>query len=559
MATAPSDTPQRSALSVFTERRTLVMMLLGFAAGLPYMLIFDTLSAWLRQVGLSLQVIGFFSLATLVSSFKFLWAPLIDRTLVPGLTPRLGHRRSWMLVSQVVMIAGLAGISSVNPSTHLGLMAALAVLVGFWSATQDIVIDAWRIEVADEARQGAMAAAYQWGYRGAMVIAGAVPLLLAQSVGWPLAYGTMAVLMGTSVAATLAAPREATHAVRELELDAVPARPTADAVEWAGRLAIIATGAILLGSGLTANALMLNSIAQGIGFGAAGEALTAAWKSSAGVWWQLLAVIAGFVIVAGAVLPMPGRPTRPGTYLAAALSEPLRDFFARYGRRATLILALVCVYRLSDFVLNIMNPFYLDLGFSLAEVAEVRKVFGVVATMLGVVAGGYAVARLGLMRALLIGAFGGPLSNLVFLWLATRGHDVPALFVAISIDNALGGVAGTCLIAYMSSLTTEGFTATQYALFSSLYAVPGRLIASQSGRIVESAARASDAGGTLGPLRSLFAGLPPESFAGAVQRSGVSPAALGAGYAAFFIYSCVIGVFAVGLTIAVMRSRATSD
>lgn len=273
----------------------------------------------------------------------------------------------------------------------------------------------------------------------------------------------------------------------------------------------------------------------------------------------MLAVIAGFVIIAGAVLPMPGRPTRPGTYLAAALSEPLRDFFARYGRRATLILALVCVYRLSDFVLNIMNPFYLDLGFSLAEVAEVRKVFGVVATMLGVVAGGYAVARLGLMRALLIGAFGGPLSNLVFLWLATRGHDVPALFVAISIDNALGGVAGTCLIAYMSSLTTEGFTATQYALFSSLYAVPGRLIASQSGRIVESAARASDAGGTLGPLRSLFSGLPPESFAGAVQRSGVSPAALGAGYAAFFIYSCVIGVFAVGLTIAVMRSRATSD
>ena len=157
------------------------MMALGFAAGLPYLLIFDTLSAWLRQVGLSLQVIGFFSLATLVSSFKFLWAPLVDRARIPWLTPRLGHRRSWMLVSQVVMVAGLAVIAGLDPSSRLGLMAMVAVLVGFWSATQDIVIDAWRIEVADQSRQGAMAAAYQWGYRGAMIAAGAAPLVVAQS------------------------------------------------------------------------------------------------------------------------------------------------------------------------------------------------------------------------------------------------------------------------------------------------------------------------------------------------------------------------------------------
>ena len=534
------------------------MMALGFAAGLPYLLIFDTLSAWLRQVGLSLQVIGFFSLATLVSSFKFLWAPLIDRTRVPLLTPRLGHRRSWMLLSQAVMIAGLAAIATIDPTRRLGLMAGIAVLVGFWSATQDIVIDAWRIEVADETRQGAMAAAYQWGYRGAMIVAGAVPLLLAQSVGWPLTYGTMAVLMGASLLATLAAPREPAHAIRELALDAVPRQPGADAVEWVVRLVIIAIGAILLGSGLTANAAMLATIARGLGMSGAADAVTALWKSPAGIWWQLAAVLGGFAVIAVAVLPVPGRRTRPGTYLGAALSDPLRDFFARYGRRATLILALVCVYRLSDFVLNIMNPFYLDLGFTLAEVAEVRKVFGVVATMLGVFAGGYAVARLGLMRALLIGAFGGPLSNLVFLWLATRGHDVPALFVAISIDNALGGVAGTCLIAYMSSLTTEGFTATQYALFSSLYALPGRLIASQSGRLVEAAARSAEAGGMLSPLRSLFGGIPAETFAGSMQRSGVGPSALGAGYAAFFIYSTAIGVFAVVLTLLVMRRRTSA-
>lgn len=534
------------------------MVALGFAAGLPYLLIFDTLSAWLRQVGLSLQVIGFFSLATLVSAFKFLWAPLIDRTQLPWLTPWLGHRRSWMLVAQVVMIAGLGTIATLDPTRQLGMMALVAVLVGFWSATQDIVLDAWRIEVADESRQGAMAAAYQWGYRGAMMAAGAIPLVLAQSLGWHIAYGTMALLMGTSVLATLAAPREAQHAVRGTNVEGVPPRPLADAIEWASRLLVIAAGAILLGSGLTANAVMLSTLARSAGLAGAADLLTAAWRSPNAIWWQMLAVAGGFVVIGVGVMPLPGRRTRPGVYLGSALRDPLTDFFARYGSRAALILALVCMYRLSDFVLNIMNPFYLDLGFTLTEVAEVRKVFGVVATLGGVFAGGWAVARLGLMRALLLGAFGGPLSNLAFLWLATRGHDVPALFVAIGIDNALGGVAGTCLIAYMSSLTTAGFTATQYALFSSLYALPGRIIASQSGRLVEAAARSAEAGGAFSTLRGLFSGLPPESFAGAMQRSGVGPASLASGYAVFFIYSCAIGAVAVVLTLMVMRRTSSA-
>ncbi len=563
MGRLPADTPRtrtdaddssrRSAISVFGERRTVVMIALGFAAGLPYLLIFDTLSAWLRQVGLSLQVIGFFSLATLVSAFKFLWAPLVDRTSIPGLTRRLGHRRSWMLVSQVVMVVGLAAIAAIDPASRLGLAAFIAVVVGFWSATQDIVIDAWRIEVADQVRQGAMAAAYQWGYRGAMIAAGALPLLLAAWIGWPLAYGAMAVLMAASTLATLAAPPEQQHALRAMHVDGVPRRPTADALEWFVRLGIIALGAILIGSGLTASAAMLSWLVGAAGLPGTGSVLTSAWRSPTGVWWQLGSVIAGFAVVAAAVLPVPGRRTRPGVYLGAALSDPLRDFFARYGGRAAPILALVCVYRLSDFVLNIMNPFYLDLGFTLAEVAEVRKVFGVVATMGGVFLGGYAVARLGLLRALLVGAFGGPLSNLAFLWLATRGHDLPALFVAIGVDNALGGVAGTCLIAYMSSLTTEGFTATQYALFSSLYALPGRLIASQSGRLVEAAARNAEQGGPMGALRGLFTTMTPDSFAGAMTRSGVSPAALASGYAVFFLYSTAIGLFAVILTLVVMR------
>lgn len=544
----------RRALAVFADRRTLVMMALGFAAGLPYLLIFDTLSAWLRQVGLSLQVIGFFSLATLVSSFKFLWAPLVDRARIPVLTPWLGHRRSWMLLSQSVMIAGLALISGLDPTRQLSTMALLAVLVGFWSATQDIVIDAWRIEVADETRQGAMAAAYQWGYRVATITAGALPLLLAESLGWQLAYAVMAAVMGLSVVATLAAPREAQHGVREAHMGHLEHHPVRDAGEWTIRLAILATGAIVLGSGLTANAALLTTLAGTVGLAGWGDAVTAAWRSPAGVWYQLLGVLTGFAIIGAGVLPVPGHRTRPGVYLGAALGDPLKNFFERYGRRGGIILALICLYRLSDFVLNIMNPFYLDLGFTLAEVAEVRKVFGVVATMLGVFAGGYLVARLGLLRALLIGAFGGPLSNLAFLWLATQGHDLPALFVAIGVDNVLSGLAATCLIAYMSSLTTEGFTATQYALFSSLYALPGRLVASQSGRIVEAGAHAAETDGPLRALQGLFGGLPPESFAGALEKSGVSPAALASGYAAFFLYSSAIGVFGIVLTVVVSRT-----
>ncbi len=255
------------------------------------------------------------------------------------------------------------------------------------------------------------------------------------------------------------------------------------------------------------------------------------------------------------VCPIPGIRTLPGVYLAAALGDPLKDFFARYGRRAGLILALICVYRLSDFVLNIMNPFYLDLGFTLTEVAEVRKVFGVVASMTGVFAGGYAVAQFGLMPSLLVGAFAGPLSNLMFIWLATQGHDVGALFAAIGVDNVLAGFSGTCLIAYMSSLTAEGFTATQYALFSSLYALPGRIIASQSGRIVESAAKAADSGGVLSTFNRVFTDLPADSFAHALERSGVSPMALGSGYLFFFVYSCAIGVFGIVLAFAVVGRR----
>jgi MFS transporter, PAT family, beta-lactamase induction signal transducer AmpG len=250
---------------------------------------------------------------------------------------------------------------------------------------------------------------------------------------------------------------------------------------------------------------------------------------------------------------LPGVRTRPGVYLSSALADPLRDFLSRYRAAGGLILALICLYRIPDFVLNIMNPFYLDLGYSLVEIAEIRKVYGVAVTMFGVFAGGVAVARYGILRAMVVGAFAGPVSNLLFIWLAVQEHSRWALFAAIGLDNVAGGFAATCLIAYMSSLTSAGFTATQYALFSSLYMIPGRLIASQSGRIVEGVARTADAGGFLSGVKALVANQAPGNFATAVERSGVTPGALGTGYIVFFTYSALLGVFAVVLSLAVLR------
>jgi PAT family beta-lactamase induction signal transducer AmpG len=545
------------ALAVFFQRRSLVMLALGFASGLPNLLIFDTLSAWLREAGLSLEVIAVFSLATLAYSAKFLWAPLVDRTAVPVLTKWLGHRRSWMLVCQALVILGLWLIAGSDPTSGLGAMAAFAVIVGFLGATQDIVIDAWRIEAAPQTDQGAMAAAYQWGYRIATIAAGAIPLVLADLYSWSFSYAVMAGLMVIGVAGVLFAPREQAHEVRPIHAEGLEPRPALEIPEWLLRLALFVLGAVILGSGLAGNAALLSSAMASAGQASVGETLAAAWTAKpAGVFVQLAGVVIGGLIIFFAARPLPGARTRPGVYLSAALGDPFKDFFDRYGKAAGLILALICLYRLSDFVLNIMNPFYLDLGFTKTQIAEVRKVFGVAATMGGVLLGGYAVARLGLMRALIIGAFAGPLSQFVFAWLATEGPRMEALFVAIGIENICGGFAGTCLIAYMSSLTRVGFTATQYALFSSLYSLPGKLLASQSGRIVESSAQSADQGGAFAPLKALFAGAPPEAYAEAMAKSQVSPAALGAGYFVFFVYSALIGAAGIILVFLVAAQTA---
>jgi PAT family beta-lactamase induction signal transducer AmpG len=521
------------------------MFFLGFAAGLPALLIFDTLTLWLRESDIKLAVIGFFSLATLFTALKFLWAPIIDRTKVPVLTKWLGHRRSWMLVAQAVIILGLWLIAGQNPKSSLTTMAALAVMVGFFSATQDIVIDAWRIEVVGSEKQGAMAASYQWGYRVAMIVAGVVPLILAEAFDWHISYAVMAAIMGLGIAATLAAPREAEHRVRPISVEGVPSRPAFEIVEYIVRGLLLLTGALFLGVGLTGDPSLPASMMGGEDGG--GAWIVAAFKGDWKALWQLGGVIFGFGIIVLAAWPVPKVPTRPGTYLSSALGQPLVEFFGRYGKLAGFILALICLYRVSDFVININNAFYSDAGFSKPEIAEVRKVFGAVMSIVGISLGGWSVLKLGLMRTLIIGAFLGSLSNLSFALLAMQGHNVYSLMFAIAADNIGGGYAGTALIAYMSSLTSIGFTATQYALFSSLYALLGKLLASQSGRIVEASAKAAENGGLLAGLRGLMGGLPPESYAAAMEKSQVTPVALGVGYFVFYLYTTAVGLAAMVL------------
>jgi PAT family beta-lactamase induction signal transducer AmpG len=486
-----------------------------------------------------------------------LWAPLVDRTSVPLLTAMFGHRRSWMLVSQAAIIIGLLLISGANPAVNLGLVAVFAVMVAFSSATQDIVIDAWRIEAAGEERQGAMAAAYQWGYRLAIIVAGVVPLLLASRIDWGFAYATMALLMAVGVAAVLLAPREKPRpAMVPLMPADMEVKPLPEAIEWGLRLALLLIGALLFGSGFTGKFMLINQGMTAIGVGELAKAIQAAWEARPyGVVTQILFVLIGGAAIVCAALPAPGRKTRPGVYFARSYGEPFKDFFTRFEGTAGLILAMICCYRLSDFVLNIMNPFYIDLGFSLDTIAEIRKVFGVIMMMIGVGLAGWAIVRFGLMASLLVGAFAGPVSNLVYIWLATQGASTQAFAISIAIENITAGFSGTVLIAYMSSLTSAGFTATQYALFSSLYALPGKLLAAQSGAIVEGGARMAHDGGLTAPLMGLFSQMPAGAFAQGAAKIGVAPAALGAGYVSFFVYSCAIGVLGLVLAVIIDQRR----
>jgi PAT family beta-lactamase induction signal transducer AmpG len=418
-----------ATLAIYSHPRVVGMLFLGFSAGLPLLLVLGTLSFWLREAGVDRATIGYFSWIGLAYGFKWAWSPLVDRLPLPWLSRRMGRRRAWLLVSQVTIAAALLGMAHTDPSAHLIHMAWFALAVAFASATQDIALDAYRIEAVRIELQGAMAATYQAGYRLAMITAGAGVLWIAaafdpseasyEHAPWRIAYTVMAACMGVGILTTLS--------IREPQVDA----------ERAGMLTET------LAREARARAWL------------AGHGLTGAWLSLA-AW------------VHGAVL------------------SPFIDFVRRYRWQALLVLALIATYRISDVVMGIMaNPFYVDMGYTKDEVATVAKVYGVIMTIAGAAIGGLLTARRGVMRTLFLGALLSAASNLLFVWLAGRGHDVSALVFVVSADNLSAGIASSAFVAYLSSLTNVAYSATQYALFSSVMLLLPKFIAGFSGVVVD--------------------------------------------------------------------------
>jgi len=381
------------------------MLFLGFSAGLPLLLILGTLSFWLREAGIDRSTIGYLTWVGLIYAFKWMWAPFVDRLSIPVFTKLFGRRRSWLLFAQLLIILGLVGMASIDPKVQLTPIVWCALLVAFVSATQDIALDAFRIESADSDHQAALAATYQTGYRLALIWSGAGVLWLASRAetgatsydasAWQFAYLCMALSIGVGVITTLFSKEPA-------RIELAKAR---NATAW----------------------------------------------------------------------------------LHQTLIEPFADFIKRYGWHAILILFLIAIYRISDVVMGIMaNPFYVDMGYTKDEVAAVSKVFGVVMTLVGAFVGGVITLRFGVMRILFLGAILSAVSNLLFAWLATQGHDLHGLVWVISADNLSSGIATAAFIAFLSSLTNIQYSATQYALFSSMMLLLPKWLAGFSGVFVDS-------------------------------------------------------------------------
>lgn len=413
------------ALQVFRQRRVIILLFFGFSSGLPLLLVWGTLSVWLREAGIERSTIGFISWVALVYAFKWLWSPLVDRLPLPWLTQSLGRRRAWLLASQLALICSLFGMAFTDPTLHLERMVWLALLVAFASATQDISIDAFRIESGNPQIQAAMASTYMIGYRIAMICAGAGVLWIAAWVdpdelqyhytSWLVGYGVMATLMLVGIITTLLASEPKTHE----------------------------------------------------------DEATRANEQQGDDWLTQHAGLHGMSL-------------RVASWVWRSVISPFVDFVRRYRWHALLLLALIACYRVSDIVLGIIaNVFYVDMGFSKAEIANVTKIFGVIMTLLGSVLGGLMVRLYGVMPILFLGALLSAGTNLLFVALANIGHDLFMLIWVVMADNLSGGLAVAAFVAYLSGLTNVAYSATQYALFSSVMLLLPKFVGGFSGVMVD--------------------------------------------------------------------------
>ncbi len=472
------------ALKSLCQRRVVTMLFLGFSAGIPLLLIFSSLSLWLREAGAERAAVTYFSWAALGYSFKFVWAPLVDQLPLPGLTRLFGRRRAWILCAQAAIICAILTMAAIDPAageSSLTLMAFAAVMLGFSSATQDIVIDAYRIESAEAELQAMMSATYIAGYRIGMIVAGAGSLFLADWFGassaaydyqaWQWTYRTMALAMLVGVVTTLAIGEPRPLRPRENVID------RQDSARFI-LLFVLAIGvfvAVFFYSGGIASDLK-RTIGQTLSNRFLAVFLVEAMRLVAalcGAWAMALALVRGGVVDYSVV---------ERTYLM-----PVRDFFRRYGwSLAWILLVLIGVYRISDIVLGVIaNVFYQDLGFSKTEIAGVVKTFGLLMTIAGGFIGGLMAVRFGVMRILLLGAVLAAATNLLFMLLASIGYDMFWLYVVISADNLSAGIASAAFVAFLSSLTNVSFTAMQYAIFSSLMTLIPKMLGGYSGSMVD--------------------------------------------------------------------------
>lgn len=394
------------------------MLFLGFSAGLPFLLVFSTLTAWLTEAGVTRTTIGFFSWIGITYSIKVFWAPVVDQIKLPLLHRLLGQRRSWMLIAQVGIALGLVLMATTDPANELEFLAVCGLLVAFSSATQDISVDAYRIEAVVEEYQAAMSATYVLGYRLALLVAGAGALYIAEYSSWHWCYMVMAGLMSIGILTVLF--------VKEPK-----PRKVSDDGDIENKI----------------------------------ETLFEPETTQHSFFVRLV-----------------GR-------FSTAVIGPFMDFFRRNGWYALLILLFISVYRISDITMGVMaNPFYLDMGFSKVQIADITKVFGFFMVIAGSALGGLMVAVWGVRPVLILGAVLVASTNLLFAMMAAlSSKSLLLLALVVSADNLSGGLASVAFIAYLSGLTSSAYTATQYALFSSLMTLPGKFIGGFSGWMVDSA------------------------------------------------------------------------
>ena len=469
-------------LRAYSHPKVAALACLGFSAGLPLPLIFATLSLWLREAGVDRAQVTYFSWAALGYSFKFVWAPLIDKLPLPYLATHLGQRRSWLLVSQLAVIGAIVSMAHCDPATDAGLaaMAVAAVALGFSSATQDIVIDAYRIEAAPAAMQALLSSAYVAGYRvGWTLVGGALALYLADGLGssadgylfaaWRWTYLAMAAAMLVGVATTLVISEPLRRRASSYFHGA------ADYGRFLLLFALVAGAfvATILASAGAADQIRI--ALAGLGDHVAGF-LVAALRLAAAL---AAALAVGALGVAGGLVR---REMAVETYTA-----PAREFFVRYGRRAALlILLLVGFYRVSDIVLGVIaNVFYYDMGYGKDAIATATKLFGTPVTISGGFLGGYLALRYGTLRVLMLGAALTVATNLLFIALTAVPGHLPLLYIVIGADNLTAGLASAAFVAYLSSLTNLKFTAVQYAIFSSLMTLFPKLLGGFSGQVVD--------------------------------------------------------------------------